>query len=200
MDKSMIDASNGGALMDITPTTARHLISNMARPSQSWMVNEIGTTSNLTLENQLSELTSLVRQLAIGQHQPNMAAKVCGICTSMEHPTNLYPTLQEIESDQPENVGAIGGYQYGKQPYQNRPLDNQQTESRALCSVEIWTYTEYTSRINKLPTAESAISSTTFPTAAAAKNSTSRQFSISRGPDEVTRSQQFGVSAIYKLQ
>ncbi|RDY06039.1 hypothetical protein CR513_10035, partial [Mucuna pruriens] len=43
------------------------------------MVHEIGVASNLRLENQLSELTSLVRQLAVGQHQPNMAAKVCGI-------------------------------------------------------------------------------------------------------------------------
>ncbi|RDY02125.1 hypothetical protein CR513_14457, partial [Mucuna pruriens] len=135
MDRSMIDAASGEALMDKTPTAARHLISNMASntqqfgirgPSQSRMVNEIGTTSILRLENQLFELTSLVRQLVFGQYQPNMAAKVCGICTSVEHPTDLCPKLQETESDQPENVGAIGGYQYGKQPYQIRPFDNQQ--------------------------------------------------------------------------
>ncbi|RDX94807.1 hypothetical protein CR513_22769, partial [Mucuna pruriens] len=120
--------------MDKTPPVARHLISNMASntqqfrirgPSQSQMVNELGVASNLRLENQLFESTSLVRQLAVGQHQSNVAAKVCGICTFVEHFTNLCPTLQEIESDQPENVGAIGGYQYGKQPYQNRPFDNQ---------------------------------------------------------------------------
>ncbi|RDX72964.1 hypothetical protein CR513_47487, partial [Mucuna pruriens] len=70
------------------------------------MVNEIGTASNLRLENHLSELTSLVRQLVVGQHQSNMASKVCGICTSVEHSTDLCPTLQKIESDQPENVGA----------------------------------------------------------------------------------------------
>ncbi|RDX84279.1 hypothetical protein CR513_34690, partial [Mucuna pruriens] len=55
-----------------------------------------------------------------------MVTKVCGICTSMEHLTDMCPTLQETESDQPENVGAIGGFQYGKQPYQNRPFDSQQ--------------------------------------------------------------------------
>ncbi|RDX78246.1 hypothetical protein CR513_41504, partial [Mucuna pruriens] len=60
------------------------------------MVNEIGATSNQRLENQLIELTSLVRQLAVGQHQPALATKT--------------------ESDQPENVGAIGEFQYGKQP------------------------------------------------------------------------------------
>ncbi|RDX90788.1 hypothetical protein CR513_27293, partial [Mucuna pruriens] len=75
MDKSMIDAASRGALMDKTLAIARHLISNMASntqqfgikgPSQSWMVNEIGAASNLRLENQLSKLTSLVRQLAVG--------------------------------------------------------------------------------------------------------------------------------------
>ncbi|RDY05582.1 hypothetical protein CR513_10556, partial [Mucuna pruriens] len=119
MDRSMIDATSGGALMDKTPATTRHLISNMASnthqfgirgPSQSRMVNEIGAASNQRLENQLTELTSLVRQLAVGQHQPAMAAKVCGICTSVEHPTDMCPTLQETELDQLEN------------PYQNRPF------------------------------------------------------------------------------
>ncbi|RDX62514.1 hypothetical protein CR513_59147, partial [Mucuna pruriens] len=100
--------------MDKSPTVARHLISNMARnmqqfgvrgPSPSRLVSEIGAASNQ-------------RQLAVGQHQPALAAKVCGICTSVEDPTDMYPTLQETESDQPES--------YGKQPYQSRPLDNQQ--------------------------------------------------------------------------
>ncbi|RDY07788.1 hypothetical protein CR513_08049, partial [Mucuna pruriens] len=107
MGRSMIDVASGGGLMDKTPTTTRHVISNMASntqqfgirgPSQSWMVNEIGVASNLRLENQLFKLTYLVRQIVVGQHQPSMAAKVCGICTSMEHPTDLCPKLQETES------------------------------------------------------------------------------------------------------
>ncbi|RDY11031.1 hypothetical protein CR513_04352, partial [Mucuna pruriens] len=134
MDRSMIDAASGGALIDKTPVAARHLISNISNtqqfgirgPSQTRMVNEIEAASNQRLENQLTELTSLLRQLAIGHHQPAMAAKVCGICTSVEHPTDMCPTLQETESDQTENVGAIGGFQYGKQSYQNRPFDSQQ--------------------------------------------------------------------------
>ncbi|RDY03753.1 hypothetical protein CR513_12613, partial [Mucuna pruriens] len=76
MDRSMIDAATRGALMDKTPLVVRHLISNRASnrqqfgirgPSQSRMVNEIGAASNLRLENQLSELTSLVRELAVRQ-------------------------------------------------------------------------------------------------------------------------------------
>ncbi|RDX85215.1 hypothetical protein CR513_33632, partial [Mucuna pruriens] len=129
MDRSMIDAASGGALMDKTPVAARHLISNMASntqqfgirgPNPSRPVNEIGAASNQRLENQLTELTSLVRQLAVSQHHPAMAAKIYGICTLVEH-----PTLQETESGQTESVGAVGGFQYGKQPYQNRQFDNQ---------------------------------------------------------------------------
>ncbi|RDY01345.1 hypothetical protein CR513_15343, partial [Mucuna pruriens] len=121
----MIDAASGGALMDKTPTAARHLISNMASNTQQFgtrgtiaprMVNEIGTIDNPRLENQLTELTSLVRQLAIGQNQLIAAVKTCGICTSVEHPTDMCPTLQETEPDHPESVGAISGYQYGKRP------------------------------------------------------------------------------------
>ncbi|RDX74885.1 hypothetical protein CR513_45323, partial [Mucuna pruriens] len=36
MDKSMIDATNGGELMDKTPAVARHLISNMASNTQQF--------------------------------------------------------------------------------------------------------------------------------------------------------------------
>ncbi|RDX83357.1 hypothetical protein CR513_35737, partial [Mucuna pruriens] len=78
MDRSMIDAASGGALMDKTPAATRHLISNMASNTQQFgirgasqprMVNEIGAVDNLRLENQLTKLTSLVRQLAVRQHQ-----------------------------------------------------------------------------------------------------------------------------------
>ncbi|RDX73886.1 hypothetical protein CR513_46433, partial [Mucuna pruriens] len=109
MDRSMIDAASGGALMDKTPVAARHLISNMASntqqfgirgPNPSRPVNEIGAASNQRLENQLTELTSLVRQLAVSQHHPAMAIKICGICTLVEHPIDLCPTLQETESGQ----------------------------------------------------------------------------------------------------
>ncbi|RDY07268.1 hypothetical protein CR513_08633, partial [Mucuna pruriens] len=128
MDRSMIDAS-GGALMDKTPTAARHLISNMASntqqfgmrgPSQARMVNEID------VGEPTDRIDIAVEVARCCKHQPTIAAKVCGIYTSVEHPTDLCPTLQETKLDQPENIGAIGGYQHGKQPYQSRPIDNQQ--------------------------------------------------------------------------
>ncbi|RDX96664.1 hypothetical protein CR513_20637, partial [Mucuna pruriens] len=44
----------------------------------------------------------------------------------VEHPTDMCPTLQETELDQTKNIGAIGGFQYEKQSYQNQPFDSQQ--------------------------------------------------------------------------
>ncbi|RDX99887.1 hypothetical protein CR513_16998, partial [Mucuna pruriens] len=173
MDRSMIVAASGGALMDKAPATARYLISNMA-------------TSNHRLENKLAELTSLVRQLAVGQHQPTIAAKVSDICTSVEHCTDLCPTLQETESDQPENVGAIVW----------KTTISAKTESRAICSSTIQTHTECASKTSRLSTADFAVSNTTFPAIAATENATTRQFSISGGPDEA----QSGVPAIRELQ
>ncbi|RDX73040.1 hypothetical protein CR513_47395, partial [Mucuna pruriens] len=104
--------------MDKTPAVARGV-------GQPRMANEIGVFDNLRLENQLTELTLLVRQLVVGQHQPSITIRVCCICTSMEHPIDMCPTLQETESDHPESVGAVGGYQYEKQLYQSQQFDNQ---------------------------------------------------------------------------
>ncbi|RDX86594.1 hypothetical protein CR513_32059, partial [Mucuna pruriens] len=121
MDRSTIDVASGGALMDKVPAAARHLISNMASNTQQFrirgasqprMVNEIGAVDNLRLENQLTKLTPLLEFVAYVF--PSSTLLICA------------PTLQETESDYPKSVGAIGGYQCGKQPYQSRPFDNQQ--------------------------------------------------------------------------
>ncbi|RDY05211.1 hypothetical protein CR513_10997, partial [Mucuna pruriens] len=186
MDRSMIDATSGGALMDKTPPAARHLISNIAsntqqfgirEPNQSRMVNEIDATSNQRLENQLTELTSLVRQLAVSQHQPSIVAKVCGICTSVEHPTDMCPTLQETESDQTEHVGAIGGnhIRLGQLITSNME-DNHfgQVRNKAVRNSESRISVKRASRINRLPIAEPTISSATFPKAPAIESTYSR--------------------------
>ncbi|RDY13867.1 hypothetical protein CR513_01150, partial [Mucuna pruriens] len=119
MDRNMIDAVSSGALMDKTLAIVRHLISNMASNTQQFgtrgvvtsrVVNEVGMIDNL-------------RHLAVGQHQPSALIRVCGICTSVEHLTNMCPTLQEIESDNAEIFGSIGGYQYGRQPYPSQQYD-----------------------------------------------------------------------------
>ncbi|RDX95945.1 hypothetical protein CR513_21454, partial [Mucuna pruriens] len=179
MDCSMIDAASGGALMDKMLATTRHLISNMASNTQKFGIRGASQPRMLT------ELTSLVRQLAVGQHQPSIAARVCGICTSVQHPTDMCPTLQEIKLDHLESVGAIGGYQCGKQLYQIwKATISARTESRAICSSTIWIHPECTARTNRLSKTDPTILSTTVPTIATIKNASSRKFTISRGPDE----------------
>ncbi|KAJ9130618.1 hypothetical protein P3X46_034306 [Hevea brasiliensis] len=123
MDRSMIDAASGGALVDKTPEDARRLIANMAANSQQFRmrmdhtpmkVNEVSTSN---LEKQISDLTSLVRQLAVGKMQ---TVKVCGICSGSGHATDMCPTLQEDESMQ--HVNAVGNYgqpQHRYDPYSN---------------------------------------------------------------------------------
>ncbi|XP_062173455.1 uncharacterized protein LOC133878909 [Alnus glutinosa] len=110
IDRNMIDAASGGALVDKTPEAARNLIANMAANSQQFgtrldlpskHVNEVNISS---LEQQIASLTSLVRQMAVGNMQ---SAKACGICSIVGHPTDMCPTLQEEPIEQ---VNAAGGF------------------------------------------------------------------------------------------
>lgn len=100
MDKSMIDVASGEVLVDKTPEAVKNLISNMATNSQQFeikmdhtlkKVNEVNISN---LERQISNLTSLVRQMAIGNIQ---AAKVCDICSINSYAMDMCPTLQEEE-------------------------------------------------------------------------------------------------------
>ncbi|MCI85120.1 hypothetical protein A2U01_0106399, partial [Trifolium medium] len=70
MDRSMVDAASGGALVDKTPDVARNLIENMAANAQQFgarvegqtrVVNEVQTSlaDQQRVENRLEELTSL---------------------------------------------------------------------------------------------------------------------------------------------
>ncbi|XP_062145993.1 uncharacterized protein LOC133853988 [Alnus glutinosa] len=110
IDRNMIDASSGGALVDKTPEAARNLIANMTANSQQFgtrldlpskPINEVSISS---LEQQIASLTSLVRQMAVGNMQ---TAKACRICSIVGHPTDMCPTLQEEPIEQ---VNAAGGF------------------------------------------------------------------------------------------
>ncbi|XP_052181891.1 uncharacterized protein LOC127794684 [Diospyros lotus] len=123
MERKMMDAARGGAIVNKTPSAARDLISIMAANSQQFgfrqdtplrRVNEVSISS---LENQISNLTSLVQQLAVGNLQQ---VKACGICAATGHPTEMCPTLQE---DSLEHANAVGGFPSPPQrkydPYSN---------------------------------------------------------------------------------
>ncbi|XP_057418698.1 uncharacterized protein LOC130712899 [Lotus japonicus] len=107
MDRSILDAASGGALVDKTPAAAKALIEKVSLNSQQFTtrsssvqtkgVHEIQVSSNKAVETRIDELTSLVKKLVAGTSQPAGTAHtkwVCGICTSPEHPTDICPVLQ----------------------------------------------------------------------------------------------------------
>ncbi|XP_027172203.1 uncharacterized protein LOC113771849 [Coffea eugenioides] len=121
-DRGIIDAASGGALANKTPREAWDLIEAMAENSQQFgfrentptrRVNEAETSS---IQQQLSELTSAVRQLAM---RDTPREKVCGICTSMDHCTDLCPILQENGAEQVNMAGGVPAPRRQYDPYSN---------------------------------------------------------------------------------
>ncbi|XP_031131791.1 uncharacterized protein LOC116033171 [Ipomoea triloba] len=123
MDSSMADAASGGSLVDKTPTDARQLISTMAENSQQYgtradgSIRRVNEVSSSQLENKISDLTTLVRQMAVGQMQSTGA---CGICSFVGHPTDMCPTLQNPSQE----LNAIGGFS-GQPNRKYDPFSNQ---------------------------------------------------------------------------
>ena len=105
----MIDAASGGALGDMTPAEARNLIEKMASNSQQFSarndaivlrgVHEVATDSsssaeNKKLEGKLDALVNLVTQLSMNKKSASATvARVCGLCSSIDHHTDLCPSL-----------------------------------------------------------------------------------------------------------
>jgi len=120
-DRNMIDATSGGALVDKSPEATKNLIANMVANSQQFgttldppskHVNEVNIS---ILEQQIVSLTSLVRQMAIGNMQ---TMKACGICSVVGHPIDMCPTLQEETIEQVNAVsGFLGQLQKKYDPY-----------------------------------------------------------------------------------
>nr|XP_027100447.1 uncharacterized protein LOC113719442 [Coffea arabica] len=121
-DRSIIDAASGGALANKTPREAWLLIEAMAENSQQFgfresnptrRVNEVESTS---IQQQLSELISVVRQLVVG-NMPQV--KACGICTNMGHHTDSCPMLQEDGAEQVNMAGGVPAHRRQYDPYSN---------------------------------------------------------------------------------
>ncbi|XP_071900894.1 uncharacterized protein [Coffea arabica] len=119
-DRSIIDAASGGALVNKTPRGAWELIEGMAENSQQFgsrediptrRVNEVETSS---IQQQISELTSFVRQLAVGSASQ---AKVCGICTAVGHPMEMCPLVQEETAEQVNMAGHAPAPRKQYDPY-----------------------------------------------------------------------------------
>ncbi|KAK4389867.1 hypothetical protein Sango_2323700 [Sesamum angolense] len=81
MDRRMVDAASGGALIDKTPDEVQHLISTMAENYRQYRYH--------TDKGQRQEMI------------------VCGICSNIGHPMDACPSLQERVMP---NVNAVGGF------------------------------------------------------------------------------------------
>ncbi|KAF1881741.1 hypothetical protein Lal_00032212 [Lupinus albus] len=114
-NRSIIDAASGGALGDITHFQARILIEKMTFNSQQFNarsddaivvrgVHDFGTNAARQdkHERKIDSLTTLITQLTMDQQKSSMA-RVCDICTSTDHSSDVCPSLFEPKtSDHPE--------------------------------------------------------------------------------------------------
>ncbi|XP_070664773.1 uncharacterized protein [Malus domestica] len=128
IERQMLDASAGGALVDKTPTAAKTLISNRALNAQQYegvgqmsnprphQVNEVSAITEL--QNQMANLTTLLSQVVEGPKVQNVAA--CGVCSMQGHLTDKCPQL--IENGGWETLNALGfdnQYQPRNDPFSN---------------------------------------------------------------------------------
>ncbi|KAM2222571.1 hypothetical protein ACFXTI_016707 [Malus domestica] len=128
IERQMLDASAGGALVDKTPTAAKTLIANQALNAQQYegvgqkgiprqhQVNEVSAITELQI--QLANLTTLLSQVVEGPKVQNVSA--CGVCSMQGHPTDKCPQL--IENGGWETLNAVGfgnQYQPRSDPFSN---------------------------------------------------------------------------------
>ncbi|KAM2305804.1 hypothetical protein ACFXTH_025323 [Malus domestica] len=120
IERQMLDASVGGALVDKTPMAAKTLIANRALNAQQYecigqrdtprqQVNEVSSTSDI--QSQLANLTSIVSQMAEGMRMKEPS--VCGVCSIQGQASEKCPQL--IENGGWESANAIG-FQGQNQP------------------------------------------------------------------------------------
>ena len=133
----MIDAASGGALGDMTPAEARNLIEKMASNSQQFSarsdaivirgVHEVAANSSgetKKLEGKLDALVNLVTQLAMNKKSAPVA-RLCGLCSSIDHHTDLCPSVQQSEAIEQPEAYAANIYNRPPQPQQqNQPQQN----------------------------------------------------------------------------
>jgi hypothetical protein len=91
----MIDIASEGARIEKTPEEVQDLILKMTVNPQQFGVHVnsfkiVIEVIHSNIETQLSKLTSLVRQVVLGQVR---YVKVCDICSFLDYPTDRCPQL-----------------------------------------------------------------------------------------------------------
>ncbi|XP_021747415.1 uncharacterized protein LOC110713266 [Chenopodium quinoa] len=121
----MVNAASGGGLVNKTPGDATRLIAELAENSRQFSqrtptrrVNAANSNTS-ELESQVADLTSMMREFMVNSRNPQQL-NACGICTSMGHPTDACPQLQEEQNEQANAMGFQGqGPQRRYDPYSN---------------------------------------------------------------------------------
>ncbi|KAM2498829.1 hypothetical protein PS1_041051 [Malus domestica] len=127
LERQMLDASAGGALVDKTPMAAKVLIANRALNAQQYecvgqrgpprhQVHEVSATSDL--HSQLANLTSIVSQMAEGMKMQGPV--ICGVCSIQGHVSEKCPQLIEYGGwESAHAIGFQGQNQPRHDPYSN---------------------------------------------------------------------------------
>ncbi|CAN6716350.1 unnamed protein product [Malus baccata var. baccata] len=127
IERQMLDASAGGALVDKTPIAVKTLIANRALNAQQYeglgqrdlprqQVNEVSSMSDI--QSQLTNLTSIVSQMAEGMKLQRPS--VCGVCSMQGHLNDQCPQLIENGGWESTNVVGFGSQnQPRNDPYSN---------------------------------------------------------------------------------
>jgi len=127
IERQMLDASAGRALVDKTPMAAKVLIANRALNAQQYegvgqrgppqhQVHVVSSTPDI--HSQLANFASIVSQMAEGMRMQGPV--VCEVCSIQGHASEKYPQL--IENGGWESANAIG-FQGQNQP-RNDPYSN----------------------------------------------------------------------------
>ncbi|KAI3721759.1 hypothetical protein L2E82_32777 [Cichorium intybus] len=131
LDRRIINASSGGALLDKTPSQIRALIATLAKDSKhsigedEWYPDPPRGEKQVStplIETQLNELTKAVILLT-KERGIEPKARACGICLQHGHPTDMCPSLQ----DENEHVNAMGDHM----GQNSRNFDNNQSWKNA---------------------------------------------------------------------
>ncbi|XP_052878861.1 uncharacterized protein LOC128285402 [Gossypium arboreum] len=109
MKMNMVDAASRGALVNMTPQQARDLISTMAANSHQFRANpeppkRVHQLSNSTLEDTVDRIANILNSLVVEKAK---TVRLCGICATPEHTTNVCPSLND---DTMAHLDAVGNF------------------------------------------------------------------------------------------
>ncbi|XP_021747666.1 uncharacterized protein LOC110713526 [Chenopodium quinoa] len=120
-----LEEASGGGLVNKTPGDATRLIAELAENSRQFSQRtptrrvNLANSNTTELESQVADLTSMMREFMVNSRNPQQL-NACGLCTSMGHPTDACPQLQEEQNEQANALGFQGqGPQRRYDPFSN---------------------------------------------------------------------------------